>query len=233
MSIVEKIQQWFIPKLIKLKIIKQVTFSLAELTEDVQVYLPFDIKFSVPNGHGFVIISSVELAEYKNGLLIANLKGTLDIRCMGEHLYSSNIHIEIFGQPIFLKEKSAIRATNVEIGQINLANDNLVVAQNARKIIAKLSNNIVGQMYNLTMGTALSFIGNVTDMKGYIANFINKKSHKILDLHRAEIEDNLIESLTNGDLEYTLEDTIPDEKLFIQYGKDIIVENEGLTFRFS
>ena len=70
-------------------------------------------------------------------------------------------------------------------------------------------------------------------MKGYIANFINKKSHKILDLHRTEIEDNLIESLTNGDLEYTLEDTIPDEKLFIQYGKDIIVENEGLTFRFS
>jgi hypothetical protein len=233
MSIVEKIQQWFIPKLIKLKIIKQVTFSLAELTDDVQVYLPFDIKFSVPNGNGFVIISSIQVSEYENGLLVANLKGTLDIQCMGEHLYNSTIQIEIFGRPIFLKEKSVIRATDVEVGQINLANDNLVVAQNARKIIAKLSNNIVGQMYSLTMGTALSFIGNVTDMKGYVANFINKKSHKILELHRKDIEGNLIESLSNGDLEYTLEDTIPDEKLFIQYGKDIIVENEGLTFRFS
>lgn len=233
MSLVEKIQQWFIPKLIKLKIIKQVTFSLAELTDDIKVYLPFDIKFSVPNGNGFVIISSVQLAEYKNGLLVANLKGTLDIQCMGEHLYNSSIQIEIFGKPIFLQEESVIRATNVEIGQIILADDNLVVAHNARKVIAKLSNNIVGQMYNLTMGTALSFIGNVTDMKGYVANFINKKSHRILELHRKEIESNLIESLSNGDLEYTLEETIPDEKLFIKYGKDILVENEGLTFRFS
>ncbi len=233
MSTVEKIQQWFIPKLIKFKIIKQVTFSLAELTDDIKIYLPFDIKFSVPNGNGFVIISQVKLAEYKNGLLIADLKGTLDIQCMGEHLYSSSIHIEIFGRPAFLKDEAVIRATDVEIGQIILADDDLVVTHNVRKVIAKLSNNIVGKVYNLTMGTALSFIGNVTDMKGYVANFINKNSHRILELHRNEIENNLIESLTNGDLEYTLEESIFDEKLFIKYGKDILVENEGLTFRFS
>lgn len=233
MSIVERIQQWFIPKLIRFKIIKQVSLSFSEITDDIQVYLPFDIKFSVPNGNGFVIISSVQLAEYKGGLLIANLKGTLDIQCMGEHLYNSSIQIELFGKPIYLKEKSVIRATSVEIGQIILADDNLVVAKNARKLIAKLSNNIVGQMYSLTMGTALAFIGNVTDMKGYVANFINKNSHRVLELHRKEIESNLIESLSNGDLEYTLEETISDEDLFIKYGKDIIVENEGLTFRFS
>ncbi len=232
MSIVEKIQQWFIPKLIQLKIIKQVSFTLAELTHDMQDYLPFDIKFSVPNGDGFVIISSVELAEFKQGLVHATLKGTLDIRCLGEHLYSSNIQIELFGKPIYLKEKSVIRATEVEIGEIILSDDNLVVAQNVRKAIAKLSNNILGQMYALTMGTALSFVGNITDMKSYMANFINKSSHKVLELHRKDIESKLLESFSNGDLEYTLEEVIPDENLFIKYGKDIVVENEGLTFRF-
>jgi hypothetical protein len=229
MSIVEKIQQWLSPILIKLKIVKQVTFSLSELTDDIQIYLPFDIKFSVPNGNGFVIISHVQLAEHQDGLLSAKLKGTLDIQCMGEHLYNSNIQIELFGKPIFIKEKSIIRATKVVIGQINLADDNLVVAHNARKVIAKLSNNILGQM----MGTALVFLDNVTDMKGYIANFVNKSSHRILELHRKEIESNLIDSLSNGDLEYTLEESIFDEQLFIKYGKDILVENEGLTFRFS
>jgi hypothetical protein len=229
MSIVEKIQQWLSPILIKLKIVKQVTFSLSELTDDIQIYLPFDIKFSVPNGNGFVIISHVQLAEHQDGLLSAKLKGTLDIQCMGEHLYNSNIQIELFGKPIFIKEKSIIRATKVVIGQINLADDNLVVAHNARKIIGKLSNNILGQM----MGTALVFLDNVTDMKGYIANFVNKSSHRILELHRKEIESNLIDSLSNGDLEYTLEESIFDEQLFIKYGKDILVENEGLTFRFS
>lgn len=233
MSIVEKIQQWFIPKLIRLKFIKQVSFTLAELTDDIQEYLPFDIKFPVPNGHGFVIISSVELAEAQQGLLTAKLKGTLDIQCMGEHLYNSNIHIELFGKPIFLKEESVIRATDVEIGQIKLSGDNLVVAQNARKVIAKLSNNIVGQMYALTMKPALSFVGNVTDMKGYMAHFINKSSHKVLELHRKDIESNLLESFSNGDLEYTLEEAIQDENLFLKYGKDIVVEKEGLTFRFS
>jgi len=232
MSIVEKIQQWLIPMLIKLKIIKQVAFSLAELTDDIQIHLPFDIKFSLPNGNGFVIISHVQVAEYQNGLLAAKLKGTLDIQCMGEHLYSSNIQIELLGKPIFIKEKSVIRATNVEIGQINLADDNLVVASNARKVIAKLSNNIVGHMYALTVGKAFGFLDNVTDVKGYIANVVNKSSHRILELHRKEIESNLITSLSNGDLEYTLEETILDEKLFIKYGKDILVENEGLTFRF-
>lgn len=233
MTIVEKIQQWFIPKLIQLKFIKQVSFTLAELTDDIQEYLPFDIKFSVPNGTGFVIISDVELAEFKQGLLSAKLKGTLDIRCLGEHLYSSNIQIELFGKPIYLKEKSVIRATEVTIGKITLSDDNLVVAANARKVIAKLSNNILSQVYALTMGTALSFVGNVTDVKSYIANFINKSSHKVLELHRKDIENNLLESFSNGDLEYTLEEAIPDEKLFIKYGKDIVVENEGLTFRFS
>lgn len=233
MSIVEKIQQWFIPILIKLKIIKQVAFSLTELTDDIQVHLPFDIKFSVPNGNGFVIISHVQLAEHQNGLLSAKLKGTLDIQCMGEHLYNSNIQIELFGKPIFIKEKSVIRATDVVIGKINLADDNLVMASNVRKVIAKLSPNIMGHMYALTIGTALSILDNVTDMKGYIANFVNKNSHRILELHRQEIESNLIDSLSNGDLEYTLEENILDENLFIKYGKDILVENQGLTFRFS
>jgi hypothetical protein len=232
MSTVEKIQQWFIPILIKLKIIKQVDFSLAELTDDIQIYLPFDIKFSVPNGNGFVIISQLQLAEYKNGLLSAKLKGTLDIQCMGEHLYNSNIQIELRGKPIFIKEKSVIRATDVEIGQISLVDDNLVMANNARKIIAKLSPNIMGHMYALTVGTALNILDNVTDMKGYIANFVNKNSHRILELHRKEIESNLIESLSSGDLDYTLEESIFDENIFIKYGKDILVENEGLTFRF-
>jgi hypothetical protein len=229
MSIVEKMQQWLIPILIKLKIIKQVAFPLAELTNDIQIYLPFDIKFSVPNGTGFVIISDVQLAEHQKGLLRAELKGTLDIQCMGEHLYSSKIQIELFGKPIFIKEKSVIRATDVVIGQINLADDNLVVAHNARKIVAKLSNNVLGQI----MGTALIFLDNVTDMKGYVANFVNKSSHRILELHRKEIESNLMDSLSNGDVEYTLEETIFDEQLFIKYGKDILVENKGLTFRFS
>jgi hypothetical protein len=233
MSMLEKTQQWLKSKLIELKFVKQVTFSFAELTDDLQIYLPFDIKFSVPNGDGFVIISDVQLSEYKNGLVSATLKGTLDIQCMGEHLYNSSIQIELFGRPIFIKEQSVIRATDVEIGQVNLADDNLVVARNARKIIAKLSNNIVGHMCSLTMGTALVFLGNVTDMKGYIANFVNKSSHRILELHRKEIESNLIAGLSNGDFEYTLEETILDEKLFIKYGKDILVENEGLTFRFA
>jgi hypothetical protein len=225
MSILEKVQQWLVPKLIALKLIKQVTFSLAELTADMQIYLPFSIKFSVPNGNGLVIISHVQLTENKNGLVNAKLKGTLDIRCMGEHLYSSSINIELLGKPIFIKEKSVIRATNVEIGQVDLADDNLVVVHNTRKIIAKLSNNI--------LGTALGFLDNVTDMKGYIALFVNKSSHRILELHRKEIESNLITSFSNGDIEYSLKETVFDEKIFIKYGKDILVESEGLTFRFS
>lgn len=233
MSILEKTKQWLIPKLIKLKFVKQVVLPFSELTDDIQVHLPFDIKFSVPNGNGFVIISSVDLTEYRQGMMKANLKGTLDIKCMGEHLYSSNIQIELFGKPLFIKEKSVIRATDVVIGQINLADDNLIVVHKVRKAMSKLSNNLVKNMYSLTMGTALGFIDNVTDMKGYIANFVNEKSHKILELHRIEIESNLIESLTNGDLEYALEEAISNESLFIKYGKDIIVENNGLTFRFS
>lgn len=219
--------------MIRLKIIKQVDFSFAELTDDIQAHLPFDIKFSVPNGNGYVIVSNVELEEYKNGFMRALLKGTLDIQCMGEHLYSSKIQIELFGKPIFIKEKSVIQATEVEIGEINLADDNLIVVSKVRKVMSKLSNNLVKNMYSLTMGTALGFIDNVTDMKGYIANFVNKKSHEILELHRKEIESNLVKSLSNGDLDYSLEETIFSENLFIKYGKDIIVENNGLTFRFS
>jgi hypothetical protein len=232
MSIAENIQKWLIPKLIKLKIIKKITFTLTDLSNEIKEHLPFDIKFSVPNGNGFVIISHVKVAEYQNGLLKANMSGTLDIQCMGEHLYSSNIQIELFGKPIFIKEESAIRAKDVRIGKMILAEDNLVMASNARKIIAKLSDNVLGRMYDLTMGTALSILGSVTDMKGYVANFVNKNSHRILELHRREIESNLIESLSNGDLEYTLEEDIPDENLFIKYGTDIVVENEGLTFKF-
>jgi hypothetical protein len=232
MSILEKIQQWLAPKLIALKFVKQVTVPLAKLTNDMQIYLPFDIKFSVPNGEGLVIISHLHLAENKNGLVAVKLKGTLDIRCMGEHLYSSNIHIELLGKPIFMKEQSVIRTTNVEIGKVSLADDNLVMVRNTRKILGKLSNNILGHMWTLTMGTALGFLDNVTDMRSYIALFVNKSSHKILELHRKEIENNLMASFSNGDIEYALDETIFDENLFIKYGKDILVENEALTFRF-
>ena len=233
MAMLEKVQQWLAPILIKLKLVKQVSFSFDELIDDMQIYLPFDIKFSVPNGEGLVIVSQVIMAEDKNGLVNAKLQGTFDIQCMGEHLYSSNIHIELVGKPFFIKEKSVIQATNVKIGRINLTDDNLMVVHNTRKILTKLSNNIVGHMWSLTVGKALGFIDNVTDMKGYIALFVNQSSHKILELHRNDIEKNLITSFSNGDIEYNLEEVFFEEKLFIKYGKDILVENNGLTFRFS
>ena len=49
-------------------------FSFAESINDIQNNLSFDIKFSMPNGNGFVIIPHGQLAEHKNSLLRTNLR---------------------------------------------------------------------------------------------------------------------------------------------------------------
>jgi hypothetical protein len=53
-----------------------------------------------------------------------------------------------------------------------------------------------------------------------------------LDYHKPQIENLIIELAASEDMQYSLDINDFEESLFIQYGKEIIVEQGNVRFKF-
>ncbi len=234
MSFFESVKFWLIPYLIKKNLLKQEVFTFTELNKSLAKYLPFDFKIKVPNGHGNIKILRVLLSEPKSrlGYIKADLTCLFDIYCFNEHIFSANLEVDILGKPVFIKEKSVIRGKDIEIGTFNIADENLVMVEQTKKVLSKFYPSFVGDLLSLTFTTALTSIDDIIDVKSYMSLFINQSTQHILAIHRSKIENELFACFDNGDIQFRLEDCFFEEYVFATYGKDIIVKDQQLICRF-
>lgn len=234
MTISEKIKFWLVPYLIKTNLLQEEKFTLTQLNKSLDEYLPFNFKIKVPNGIGNIKVLQVKLSESSSdkGFIKACLSCLFDIHCLNEHIFSANIEVDILGKPSFLKDKAVIRGENIKMGTFVITNENLVMVKQTKSKLSTFYPSIIDNILSLTVGSVLTSIDDIIDVKSYMSLFVNQSTQHILAMHRTKIENELFNSFDNGDIQFRLENCFFEEKVFAAYGKDIIVRDQHLVCRF-
>jgi hypothetical protein len=84
------------------------------------------------------------------------------------------------------------------------------------------------------MKTAFSIMTGTTtsEANSYLQMYLSGSKQKVLDYHKPQIEKLIVDLAAGDDMQYSLDINDFEEGLFIQYGKEVIVEEGNLRFKF-
>jgi hypothetical protein len=84
------------------------------------------------------------------------------------------------------------------------------------------------------MKTALNIMtGSIaSEVNNYLKMYLSGSKQKVLDYHKPQIENIIVKLAASEDMQYSLSENNFEEGLFIQYGKEVVVEQGHLRFKF-
>lgn len=226
--------------LIRWRRIKAVRFTAAQLNQLIMASLPQNVKFDVPGGTARLVVMTAELTLGKDnheGLSI-ELMCSLEIGSLGQQLYRAHLQGTIRAQPYYHQAGQSIRLKDEQITRLQLVNDEYLLIKSATGLVKSLTPNLLQGLMSATLGSAVdSAMGMVSALtipgiKGYLTMFTDGNKQKVLDFHRGQVEQTLKQLIGQGDLEYALEQSDLEEKIFADMGRTITIEDHQLVFHF-
>jgi hypothetical protein len=150
---------------------------------------------------------------------------------LGEHFYNTNLMIEVFFVPTYLKQASVIRGDQVSVGEIKLTESNIAILDKSKKVMTRVMPSIVGSVASI-IGSMANPNGENVTVDRYASLLFDKSGQKILELYRSDIERVISTSFKEGDIQFKLDEAVFEERLFATYGREVVVEEDNLFFRF-
>ena len=221
--------------LVKLRYIKQDSFTAAELNEMLATNLPHHFDVQTPGGEGVLTILEVALSMPETTeQMHAELLCSLDVDSGSRRIYQAHLKMTLKALPFYCHETSAVRLREVQLGELVLIDDDYSLLQNTSDLITGLIPQPFKSLVKTTLGTTLGIVDTATqgDLTNYLSLYLSGSKQKIIDYHRPDIEQELLLMAESGELAYHMDDDVFEEKLFADLGKEVLVENGQLVFRF-
>ncbi len=232
----QRFLNWVARFLIRFKRLKEVVYTETELNEMIVESLPQTMAFDVPGGTAKLIVMTAEVSlgrDSQQGLMV-NLLCSLEISSMERQIYRAHLAVAVKASPYYHQDDQTIRLKDTVITELTLVNDEYLLIKSTTDLIKALTPNILQGLVSATLGSAVGVMSALTtpELKGYLAMFTDGNKQKVLDFHRPQVEKTLKTLINNGDLSYQLEPTDFEEKIFVDMGRQIDVDNHQLVFRF-
>ncbi len=234
----EAIKQWFIRLLVKFRRIKTVSLSAEELNSMLDVNLPESFTFPVPGSKGTLTINQALLSMPPGAHHFElELACSINIVSLANPIYRANIVINITALPDFDITTKVIQLQEIKILGITLVQDQYALLQDTKYLINQLMpgpiKTVLG-VTGITVKSTLNILSNGTydDVKGYFSLYLDGSKQKVLDFHKPELEKIILRLDHNGDLQYRMDESIFEERLFAELGKEVRVEDGKLHFVF-
>jgi hypothetical protein len=233
MLFIKRVRQIITTYLVRFKLVKDFAIPLDELNQKLKDYLPFSLNFRVPKGQGDISICDIQLVKDAEnpGAIKAILACEFKLSMLGEHFYNTNLMIEVFFVPSYIKLESVIRGEQVSIGELKLTESNIALLDKSKKAISRVMPTIVGGVVSI-LGSMTSTKGEGLNVDRYASLLFDKSGQKIIELYRSDIERVVAASFKEGDLKFKLDEAVFEERLFATYGREVVVEEDNLYFRF-
>ena len=236
MTLYKKVQNWAARSLIRAKRIKDVRYNEQELNEMVVQSLPHKEEFEVPGGQDTLVVmeANVSVGNDNNEGLTIKVMCSLEISSLGRQLYRAHIDGSLKAVPYFNQQHKTIRLKDLTLSNMTFVNDEYLLIQSSQEIVKSFTPSILKGIVDVTIGSALNVMSGVATpaVKEYLNVFADANKQKVLDFHRPQIEGILTGQIENGALEYKLEESDFEEKIFADMGQQIDVENNDLVFKF-
>jgi hypothetical protein len=233
MLFIKRIRQIITTYLVRFKLVKDFSVSLNELNQKLMDYLPFSLNIRVPKGKGEISVRDIQLVKAADspGIIKAILACEFKLSMLGEHFYNTNLMIEVFFVPTYLKQASVIRGDQVSVGEIKLTESNIALLDKSKKVMTRVMPSIVGSVASI-IGSMANPNGENVTVDRYASLLFDKSGQKILELYRSDIERVISTSFKEGDIQFKLDEAVFEERLFATYGREVVVEEDNLFFRF-
>ena len=201
----------------------------------IQPQLPISLPISVPRGEGSFTLSKVNITMPTNSHHIrAEVLGGIEITYLGNPIYRAHIMLVVKATPKYDPTTKNILLNDIRITNIHMLNDEYSILKDTSSLINLFVPSPVLSMMTGTMKTAFSIMTGTTtsEANSYLQVYLSGSKQKVLDYHKPQIESLIVELAAGEDMQYSLDISDFEEGLFIQYGKEVLVEQGHLRFKF-
>lgn len=231
----EKLEQRIARWLIKFRRVKSVSMSADEINDLLSENLPESFEIPVPGCKGELIIQTAQvrmppLSDHFNIILHC----ALHIDSMGNPIYRAHVNINGIAWPAYDDANKRIYLNHIKVKDIKLIQDEYALLQDTKQLMSMLVPGPIRSVLGVTLKTTLNVLSaaTLTDTKSYLGLYVSGNKQKVLDYHKPELEKVVKQINDDGDLSYELDQSIFEEKLFAELGKDVQVKDGELQFVF-
>ena len=160
--------------------------------------------------------------------------GAIEVTYFANPIYRAHVVLVVQATPKYDQTTKNVMLTELRITDINTLNDEYSIFKDTSSLINQFVPSPLLSMVTGTMKTALSIMTGTTasEANSYLQMYLSGSKQKILDYHKPQIENIIVELAASEDMQYSLDINDFEESLFIQYGKEVAVEERHLRFKF-
>ncbi|WP_100656822.1 DUF1439 domain-containing protein [Alteromonas flava] len=221
--------------LVKLGKLKYDQFTEQELNDLLAPYFPQQIPIPVPIGKATLSLLEGELSmpESTNRLQLQLLCG-MEVRVLGNPIYRAHLIVVVSALPDYDCTTKTLSIDTIQVDDMALVHDEYSLLKDTTKIIDSLSPVQLSSLFSSPVKSALSVLtaGSSTTAIGYLNLYIGGSKQRILDYHKPQIEEHIVNAVTAADLNFTLDPAEWRQNLFSRKGKTVVVEGRELRFYF-
>ena len=214
-------------------------FTEQELNALIAPHFPFSDALAVPIGEGqFTCLEAQLSMPTSTNRLTVQILCVIDVRVMGTPIYKAHAAAGISALPNYYPASRSLHLTDTRVDFIHLLNDQYSLVKDTRFIIDKLLPlplSGLGSLLSQPLRSALSLVsaGSTDQALEYLKLYLHGNTQRILDYHKPRLVTELLATIDERALEYTMADNHWREFLFARYGKRVAVEEKQLRFYFT
>lgn len=218
---------------IRFKRLTHVDYTVEDISNLIEPYLPHSFPISVPEGVGLFTLSKVNISMPSN-YIQGEVLGSIKVTYLGNPIYRAHVILVVQAKPHFEDSTKNILLTDICITDIHMLNDEYSILKDTSSLIKLFVPSPVLSIVKGTMKTALNIMtGSIaSEVNNYLKMYLSGSKQKVLDYHKPQIENIIVKLAASEDMQYSLSENNFEEGLFIQYGKEVVVEQGHLRFKF-
>jgi hypothetical protein len=206
-----------------------------EISQLIQPHLPLAMPISVPRGDGCFTLSKVNITiPLGSGFIQAEVLGGIEVTYLANPIYRAHVVLVVQANPHYDAATKNVLLTNIRITDIHLLNDEYSILKDTSSLMSQFVPSPVLSMVAGSMKTAFSIMTGTTasEASSYLQMYLSGSKQKILDYHKPQIENIIVELAAGEDMQYSLDTNDFEEGLFVEYGKEVVVEEGHLRIKF-
>jgi hypothetical protein len=212
-----------------------VDYSVHDISQLIQPHLPISLPITVPKGDGRFTISKVNISmPFHSDYIQGEVLGSIEVTYLANPIYRAHVVLVVQANPEYDDTTKNILLTDIRITDIHMLNDEYSILKDTSSLISQFVPSPVLSMVTGTMKTAFSIMTGTTasEANRYLQVYLSGSKQKVLDYHKPQIENLIVELAASEDMQYSLDINDFEESLFMQYGKEVKVEQGNLRFKF-
>ncbi|WP_018692638.1 hypothetical protein [Algicola sagamiensis] len=238
--LLKRLRAVFEQKLIQFAIrfgwLKESRLDAAYLKQQIGQNLPETIELKVPSGEGQLrfLEFDIDIGQPSPKTLQFSFLGEIEIRLLNQTVYRVHLDLHLQVMPSYCPSQKRLSFTDMSIRDLRLIQDDYALIQDGMALIQLFIPNSLSSIVRATMAKAFEMMAQVTqvELQEYISLYLDGSKQKVLDYHRQDIECYLQALAQDGFFDYTMDSEDPEERVFIQFGKQVYVEERALIFSF-